>query len=47
MKSMRIHVAPYYGLGDVLDTNSGDPVKNFSIQIGIGIPVGAGSESEG
>ena len=44
MKSMRIHVVPYFGLTDVLDVNSGDAVKNFSIQVGIGIPVGAGSE---
>jgi hypothetical protein len=47
MKSARIHVVPYFGLMDTLDGNTGNAVKNFSIQVGVGIPVGAGSESEG
>jgi hypothetical protein len=47
MLSPRIHITPYFGLKDTLEDNSGNAVKNFSIQVGLGIPVGGSSDSEG
>jgi len=45
MRSMRVHLAPFFGMTDTLK-DTGASAKNFGMSIGIGVPVGAsGDES--
>ncbi len=44
MQSARIHVAPTFGLTDIVKDDLGRAVSNWGISIGIGIPVGVTEE---
>ncbi len=44
MRSPRIHISPFLGLTDIVRDNTGNPVKGWGVSIGLGIPVGAGSD---
>ena len=47
MRSARIHVAPTFGLTDIVKDNTGTAVKGWGVSVGIGFPVGAsGDESD-
>ena len=47
MRSARIHVAPTFGLTDIVRDNTGNAVKTWGVSVGIGFPVGAnGDESD-
>ncbi len=44
MQSARVHIATYFGLTDIVKDNTGPSVRNWSVSVGFGFPVGTGND---